>query len=265
LNTTTSGDPGLDCSGGVDKPVEASEPQQRRQRNGISKQYQTREQRMKRILELNKAGKTAGQISRALNIPSTTVLRDLKVLKKQGFEVNDNSKTYFENTKWYKIIERTNKKLNFYRERGIVPTLRKMTYRLIELGVLEKKDYGEFSKKTAGARRGVDSKYTRITKLPRLPIDCFRDDKRIVIGQTDVDEEPIQPTPAEPPEDPDDYISNEIKKLKQAPDSRYLFLYHISFCNNLHVKINGCVRSRNHHLPHDFLDHDLIPNMQDMC
>jgi len=86
---------------------------------------------MKKILELNKAGKTARQISRALYIPSTTVLRDLKMLKKQGFEVNDNSKTYFKNTKWYKIIERTNKELNFYRERGIVPTLRKMTYRLI--------------------------------------------------------------------------------------------------------------------------------------
>jgi DNA-binding Lrp family transcriptional regulator len=172
---------------------------------------------MKKILELNKAGKTARQISRALYIPSTTVLRDLKMLKKQGFEVNDNSKTYFKNTKWYKIIERTNKELNFYRERGIVPTLRKMTYRLIELGVLEKKDYDEFSKKTAEARRGVDSKYTKTTKLPRLPIDCFRDDKRIVIGQTDVDEEPIQPTPAEPPEDPDEYITNEISKLKQAP------------------------------------------------
>jgi hypothetical protein len=49
---------------------------------------------MKKVLELNKAGKTAGQISRALYIPLTTVLRDLKELKKQGFELNDNSKTY---------------------------------------------------------------------------------------------------------------------------------------------------------------------------
>jgi predicted ArsR family transcriptional regulator len=64
---------------------------------------------MKKILELNKAGKTAGQISRALYIPLTTVLRDLKRLKEEGFELNQNSKTYFENSKWSKIIERTNR------------------------------------------------------------------------------------------------------------------------------------------------------------
>jgi hypothetical protein len=198
--------------------VEAYEPRQRqRQQTSESAHYHTKEERMKKILELNKAGKTAGQISRALYIPLTTVLRDLKKLKKQGFELNDNSKTYFENTKWSKIIERTNKELDFYRERGIDPTLRKMTYRLIELGVLEKKDYGTFSKKTAEARRGVDSEYMKITKLPRLPIDCFRDDKRIVIGQTDVDDQPVYPTPAEPPEDPDYYITNAISQLKQAP------------------------------------------------
>jgi len=71
--------------------------------------------------------------------------------------------------------------------------------------------------KTAEARRGVDSEYMKKTKLPRLPIDCFRDDKRIVIGRTDVDEEPIFPTPAEPPEDPDYYIDSAIRELKQAP------------------------------------------------
>jgi hypothetical protein len=153
----------LNTCGGVEKPVEAAEPQQQRQQqNPVSTQHHTREERMKKILELNKAGKTAGQISRALCIPLTTVLRDLKELKRQGFELNDNSKTYFENSKWSKIIERTNKELNFYRERGIDPTLRKMTYRLIELGVLEKKDYGMFSKKTAEARRGVDSEYKKI-------------------------------------------------------------------------------------------------------
>ena len=141
----------------------------------------------------------------------------MKKLKEEGFELNDNSKTYFENSKWSKIIERTNKELDFYRERGIDPTLRKMTYRLIELGVLEKKDYGMFSKKTAEARRGVDSEYKKITKLPRLPIDCFRDDKRVIIGQTDVNNKPTSPTPAEPPEDPDYYINNAIRQLKQAP------------------------------------------------
>ena len=208
----------MNTFGGVEKPVEAAEPRLRRQqKNRASKQYNIIEELRKKILELNKAGKTAGQISRTCNIPSTTVSRDLKWLKEQGFKLNDNSKTYFENNKWYKIIERTNKELDFYGERGIDPTLRKMTYRLIELGVLQKKDYGTFSKKTAEARRGVDSEYAKITKLPRLPIDCFRDDKRVVIGQTDVDDRPVYPTPAEPPVDPDYYITNAISQLKQAP------------------------------------------------
>ncbi len=201
----------INTFGGVEKPVEAAEPRLRQQKNRASKQYHIIEERRKKILELNKAGKTAGQISRTCNIPSTTVLRDLKWLKEEGFKLNDNSKIYFENTKWSKIIERTNKELDFYRERGIDPTLRKMTYRLIELGVLQKKDYSMLAKKTAEARRGVDSEYMKKTKLPRLPIDCFRDDKRVVIGRTDVDEEPIYPTPAEPPEDPDYYIDNAIR------------------------------------------------------
>jgi hypothetical protein len=88
--------------------VEAAEPHQGQQTR-LSTQYHTREERMKKILELNKAGKTAGQISRALYIPLTTVLRDLKRLKEEGFELNQNSKTYFENSKWSKIIERTNR------------------------------------------------------------------------------------------------------------------------------------------------------------
>jgi hypothetical protein len=56
-----------------------------------------------------------------LDIPSTTVLRDLKNLKKEGFELDDNSKKYFENSKWLKkssIKISKNHKNNRSRRRG---------------------------------------------------------------------------------------------------------------------------------------------------
>lgn len=65
------------------------------------------------------------------------------------------------NGKWYNIIKRTGEELSFYGRQGIVPSLRKMYYRLIELGVLTKTDsnYKHLAEKTAEARSGVDSTY----------------------------------------------------------------------------------------------------------
>jgi biotin operon repressor len=116
--------------------VEVGEPQQRQQkrRQGLQKthgskhkqqqqqQYGIIEERRRKVLELNKASQTAGQISRTLGIPPTTVQRDLKHLKRAGFEVQDNSKKYLENDKWYKVIERTKQELDFYTQQDIVPT-----------------------------------------------------------------------------------------------------------------------------------------------
>jgi len=84
-----------------------------------------------------------------------------------------------------------------------------MYYRLIELGVLTKSEgnYDKFTRRSAEARRGVDSTYTKPTKLPRLPIDCFRDEKRKTIGETEMSE-PSDPTPDEPADDPMEITKN---------------------------------------------------------
>jgi hypothetical protein len=117
--------------------------------------------------------------------------------------------------KWYNIIKRAGEELSFYDRQGIVPSLRKMYYRLIELGVLTKTDsnYKHFAEKTAEARRGVDSTYMKPTNLPRLPIDCFRDDKRETKGRWDVSQ-PSDPTPDLPPDDPIEVANNAIQDCK---------------------------------------------------
>lgn len=119
--------------------------------------------------------------------------------------------------KWYKIIKRTGEELEFYDRQGIVPSLRKMYYRLIELEILTKTDsnYKHFAEKTAEARKGVDSTYTKPTNLPRLPIDCFRDDKRETKGKWDVSQ-PSDPTPDLPPNDPIEVTNNAIQDCKDA-------------------------------------------------
>jgi hypothetical protein len=74
--------------------------------------------------------------------------------------------------------------------------------------------FNGFYSKSAKARRGVDSAYTKGTNLPRLPIDCFVDDKRTTIGETDM-YEPEDPTPGEPPEDPIEFTENTIRECKE--------------------------------------------------
>jgi hypothetical protein len=118
-----------------------------------------------------------------------------------------------EERKWYKIIERTAEDLPFYERQGLVPTARKMGYRLIELGVMVKKDFDGFYKRSAEARRGIDSTYTKPTSLPKLPIDCFRDDLRQTVGDTAM-WEPSEPEPDEPPDDPIEIVKNTIDECK---------------------------------------------------
>ena len=52
-----------------------------------------------------------------------------------------------------------------------------------------------------------------LTKLPRLAIDCFRDDTRETLGRWDASE-PSDPTPDLPPDDPIEITKRAIKKCK---------------------------------------------------
>jgi hypothetical protein len=172
-----------------------------------------------KIKELSKSGKTPIEISKILDISKTATYKHFTSMIQDG-QLNDNETTYvkagpLEERKWYKVIERTREELPFYQKQGLIPTARKMYYRLIELGVLTKSEsnYNMFCKKSAEARRRVDSTYTKPTKIPRLPIDCFRDDNRDTIGDTAMSE-PIDPTPSEPPDDPIEVTNNAIQECK---------------------------------------------------
>jgi hypothetical protein len=194
-------------------------------------------------------GKSAVQMAKILGISKQAVYRHLKVLSEQpGSSVIYNSGVEREDTKWYKIIERTLNELPFYQRQGLVPTARKMGYRLIELargireinpgittdellskhglpdlGDPEGPDYKKrknsffdgFYSNSAEARKGVDSTYTKSTTLPRLPVNCFRDELRETIGDTAM-WEPYDPTPDEPPDDPMKVTNNAIRECKDA-------------------------------------------------
>lgn len=88
------------------------------------------------------SGKTAIQITEILGTSKTIVYRHIKNLLQSG-KVDGNKIKYtqakpLEEQKWYRVIERTGEELPFYQRQGLVPTARKMYYRLIELGDLKK-------------------------------------------------------------------------------------------------------------------------------
>jgi hypothetical protein len=173
-----------------------------------------------KVKELSKSGKTPAEISNILSKSKPAIYEHITKLLQDG-QLNNNETTYvraepFEEGKWYKVIKRTGEELSFYQRQGLVPTVRKMYYRLIELGVLTKSDsnYDTLCVKSAEARKGVDSTYRKPTNLPRLPVDCFRDDNRQTIGDTAM-WEPSDPTPDEPPDDPMEITIDAIRKCKE--------------------------------------------------
>ncbi len=120
---------------------------------------------LKIILEMNRAGKSAREISRVTGIPPTTVRRYLKRLAKDPRNgVLDNSimsmvdnpkwRNHIENGKWFKIIKHIRDvDLPFYDSEGFKPMIRTLLYRLDSLKLLDKtKDYKSLIKYTVRAR-----------------------------------------------------------------------------------------------------------------
>src|SRR6185437_3880214 len=61
--------------------------------------------------------------------------------------------------------------------------------------------------------------FTKPSIYPKLPLNCFRDDTRIVLGEeSDLDSYPREPTPKRPPADWEEYIQDAIEELKTAPE-----------------------------------------------
>ena len=96
------------------------------------------------VKALSKEGKTAIQIAKQLRKNKNTIYTHIKSLLADD-EISATETKYtkkpesFEETRWYNIIARTRDELSFYAKEGLAPALRKMYYRLIELGVIKKK------------------------------------------------------------------------------------------------------------------------------
>jgi hypothetical protein len=161
-----------------------------------------------RIRELIKAGYPVTKMSRELGIPKTSLLR---YLDKRGIVLNSRKQN------WVDIIEHIRDvDLPFYQRSRMYPlALRQLYYRLIELGIItkSKSDYTQLCAKTAEARRGVDSTFTKESRYPELPIDCFIDDKKFPIGQSDMEKGPRDPTPDLAPTDPYEVTKDAIDQL----------------------------------------------------
>jgi DNA-binding MarR family transcriptional regulator len=119
----------------VVKPAK-DKPRGGHQKGDISKK--TLEERAK-IIELCRAGKTMREIQDIIGLSQTSTYRHIKKLVQSG-QLAEHEVPYHktEEGKWYKVIERTAQGLPFYERQQIVPTARKMYYRLIELRVLTK-------------------------------------------------------------------------------------------------------------------------------
>jgi hypothetical protein len=140
---------------------------------------------MSRILELNKAGNSTREISRITKTPRTTVQRILDHLSQDPNNgVKDNSRNAIEEGKWFKIIEHVRDiDLPFYEEElGVKPTLREILYRLEELGILSKTEYGPLKKYTVRARKFSIYSPPGYENYPKLPVDCFEDETRFLLG-----------------------------------------------------------------------------------
>jgi hypothetical protein len=97
---------------------------------------------------------------------------------------------------------------------------RHLYYRHIEVGLYKKSsnNYQNLCSITAEMTRGCDSTYIKKTTFPRISEqDIFIDESKHPIGldQYDADEEPIEPTAKEPPEDGIEVAKNTIRECKE--------------------------------------------------
>jgi len=101
--------------------------------------------------------------------------------------------------KWKKIIDDVKEELGTFYQQGYKPTLRSIFYRLFTKGLIPntKSAYGSLDKETVKAR--LDG---------RLPVDCFSDNSRRIIG--DFNEEYLEP---------EKHIENSLKFVKDIPKS----------------------------------------------
>lgn len=164
------------------------------------------------IIELSKTH-VIRKIAQILHVSHVTLLNRIK---KRKLSIHRIRKRSYD---WKAIVNHIHDvDFPFYRNVGIYPVeLRQLYYRLIELGMITKSqsNYNYLSKVTSEARRGCTSDYLRPSRYGELPIDCiFEKNKPELLGSTDMDKRPVNPTPAEGPEDPEEWIDRQIEDVK---------------------------------------------------
>jgi hypothetical protein len=181
------------------------------------------------ILELNQQGHSIGKISKLLNeqyniqLSKSSVSRHLRELMQDPD--NNVQRNYDcviqkpkEEQKWYNVVLELQRYFPEYqRTWGSKPSSRTAFYDMQDKHLITTRDAENFTRVTVQARLGwVDYEGNLI--YPKLPIDCFSDEKdhSVTAGENGW-YSPTEPTPPTPIPGWKEYIDYPIERLKQAP------------------------------------------------
>jgi hypothetical protein len=170
---------------------------------------------LSRIIELNNNKVSIGGIAKKFNTSKPKIRR---IMRKHGIipAIKPRPKI----VDWHYVAQHIiDDDIPFLKQINAIPTAKRhLYYRHIEIGLYKKSEnnYQQLCSITAEQTRGCDSTYTKKTKYPRINEDVFIDETKKPVGldEYDVDEEPVEPTAAEPPEDPVEAAKGAIQECK---------------------------------------------------
>lgn len=169
-----------------------------------------------RIRELNERKISISRIAKVLQSSSTTIRRIMR-----GYNIEPAIKPRPKLVNWHHVAQHIiDEDIAFLKSINAIPTpKRHLYYRHIELGLYKKSNsnYQTLCSVTAEQTRGCDSTYTRKTRYPRIKNDnVFIDETKSPLGldEYDVDEGPIEPTAAVPPQDHIEVAKDAIQRCK---------------------------------------------------
>ena len=181
------------------------------------------------ILQLNQQGHSIGKISKLLNelhniqLSKSSVMRHLtELMQDPDNDVQMNyqcsSQKPKEQQKWYNVVLELQRYFPEYqRTWGSKPSQRTAFYDMQDKHLITNRDGTQFTRVTVQARLGWVDSEGNLT-YPRLPIDCFSDEKdHSVTAGFYGNGSPIEPTPPGPTPDSNEYIDYYIDRLKKAP------------------------------------------------
>jgi hypothetical protein len=193
------------------------EPNQRSTESELRKQELRAE-----ILNLWKSGLSTRKISDKIGLARNTVTRYLHISAEDPSNNITINRSTIAGGKWSKAINTIYAEiLPYYLSRGNpFPSLRTVFYDLEERTLIGgdacPSDYKLLSRYTADCRIGAFDDLPGVKqgyKYPKLDINCFADETRLVLNNFNND----APTEATKPPEPNEYLKNEIKNLLNAP------------------------------------------------